>query len=295
MRRRNRSTMLTDVATYAFLCTIALFTTAPILWAGAVSLAPEAGPARLTLANYAAVWTQSNGPALALNSLVVTGLTTAICIGAGIPAAYALSQIAHAGRRTVLGAVLLLRMVPAIMMIVPLWMMMRAAGLADTTLGLALACTALLLPLAVWMLKGFFDTLPPDVEDAARLDGCTRLGAMVRVMLPLARSGVAATALFVAVASWNEFLLALMLTSSHGSRTWPVGLHLMVGDFQLPWGMLAAGGIIGVAPATILFAVLYPALVRDPQGRGRDGSPRMMDAWLPALLGPLKGRSPGEG
>jgi multiple sugar transport system permease protein len=111
------------------------------------------------------------------------------------------------------------------------------------------------------MLKGFFDAAPRELESAARIDGSTRIGAMFRIVIPIARNGLVATCVFVAIASWNEYLFALMLTTSQGSRTWPVGLQLMVGEFQLPWGMLAAGGMISIAPVIVLFAIVQRVMV----------------------------------
>ena len=139
---------------------------------------------------------------------------------------------------------------------------MRNVGLLDSRFGLALAYTTFLLPVFIWMMKGFFEGVPADLEDAARIDGASRLGAMVHIVLPLVLSGLVATAVFVAISAWNEFLFALMLTTSTGSRTWPVGLHLMVGEFQLPWGALAAGGIMSIIPVILLFAIVQRALVR---------------------------------
>jgi multiple sugar transport system permease protein len=107
-------------------------------------------------------------------------------------------------------------MFPATLMIIPLFVLIREVGLLDTSLGLALAYTSFLLPLFVWIMKGFFVAAPPELEDAARIDGCTRIGAMARVVFPVARNGVLATTVFVAIASWNEFLFALMLTTSSG-------------------------------------------------------------------------------
>ena len=153
-------------------------------------------------------------------------------------------------------------MFPAVMIIIPLFIIMRDVGLLDSRLGLALAYATFLLPVFIWMMKGFFDAVPPDLEDAARIDGCSRLGAMLRVVLPLVVGGLVATAVFVAIGAWNEFLFALMLTTSTGSRTWPVGLQLMVGEFQLPWGTLAAGGIISIVPVIMLFALVQRAMVR---------------------------------
>jgi multiple sugar transport system permease protein len=134
-----------------------------------------------------------------------------------------------------------------------------------------LAYTAFLLPVAVWMLKGFFDAIPPELEDASRVDGSTRLGALTRIVLPLAAPGLIATAVFVAIAAWNEFLFALLLTSSQGSRTWPVGLQLMVGEFQLPRGQLSAGGIVSIIPIIVFFALVQRSLVRGLTAGGLKG------------------------
>ena len=139
--------------------------------------------------------------------------------------------------------------------------MMMKSGMIISTAGLAIAYTSFLLPLFVWMLKGFFDAAPKELESAARIDGSTRLGAMVRIVIPIARNGLLATCVFVAIAAWNEFLFALMLTTSQGSRTWPVGLQLMVGEYQLPWGMLAAGGMISILPVMVMFAIVQRTMV----------------------------------
>jgi multiple sugar transport system permease protein len=249
----------------------ALFSTLPILWLFLTSLKPEMEivtkairylPNRITFEHYAAIWHQSDFPNLLLNSAITTGLTVAICLMTGTIAAYAFSRYTFPGRSQLLLAYLVVRMFPAILMIVPLFVLIRKVGLLDTNLGLALAYTSFLLPLFVWIMKGFFDAAPSDLEDAARIDGCTRLGAMARVILPVARNGVLATTVFVAIVSWNEFLFALMLTTSSGSRTWPVGLQLMVGEFQLPWGMLSAGGIISILPPVILFALVQRTMIR---------------------------------
>ena len=153
-------------------------------------------------------------------------------------------------------------MFPSVMIIIPLFITLRMVGLLDSRLGLAIAYTSFLLPVFVWMMKGYFDAIPGELEEAARIDGASRVGAMVRVILPLVLGGLVATSVFVAIGAWNDYLFALMFTTSNGSRTWPVGLQLMVGEFQLPWGSLAAGGIISIAPVVVLFAIVQRALVR---------------------------------
>jgi multiple sugar transport system permease protein len=262
---------LVDLAADIVVVLCVLFSTLPILWLLLTSLKPEEQivtpsirylPDRVTFEHYAAIWHQSDFPQLLLNSATTTGLTVSICLATGTIAAYAFSRYPFRARRELLLAYLVVRMFPAILMIIPLFVLIREVGLLDTSLGLALAYTSFLLPLFVWIMKGFFDGAPPELEDAARIDGCTRLGAMRRVVLPVVRNGIIATTVFVAIASWNEFLFALMLTTSSGSRTWPVGLQLMVGEFQLPWGMLSAGGMISILPPVVLFALVQRTLIR---------------------------------
>ncbi|WP_313557670.1 carbohydrate ABC transporter permease [Agrobacterium cavarae] len=260
-----------DILTYVVLFTLAGFCLGPMVWMFLTSLKPEADivtskmqyiPRHVTFENYVAIWTQSNFPVLITNSLIVTTITVAICVVAGTLAAYAFARITFRGRNNIMLGYLLVRMFPAVMMIIPLYVMMRTVGLVDSRFGLALAYTSFLLPLFVWMLKGFFDAAPKELESAARIDGSTRLGAMVRIVLPLARNGLVASSVFIAIAAWNEFIFALMLTTGQGSRTWPVGLQLMVGEFQLPWGVLAAGGILSILPVMLLFAIVQRAMVQ---------------------------------
>ncbi len=250
---------------------LAAFCLGPILWLLLTSLKEERDivtatiqyiPHHLTLANYGTIWTESGFPRLVLNSAITTVETVAISLAAGTLASYALARCDFRGRRLLLLGTLVVRMFPAVLMIIPIFLLLRAIGLLDTHVGLALAYTSFLLPLFMWMMIGFFEAAPRELEDAARIDGCTRLGAMVRVVLPVVRNGLAATSIFVAISAWNEFIFALMLTTSEGSRTWPVGLQLMVGEFQLPWGPLSAGGIISILPVLVLFAVVQRTMVR---------------------------------
>jgi multiple sugar transport system permease protein len=188
-------------------------------------------------------------------------MTVVICLFTGTIASYAFSRFNFAGRTQLMLGYLVVRMFPAVLMIIPLFIVLRNIGLLDNRIGLAVAYTSFLLPLFVWMLKGFFDAAPGELESAARIDGSTRLGAMFKIVIPIARNGLVATCVFVAIAAWNEYLFALMLTTSEGSRTWPVGLQLMVGEFNLPWGMLAAGGMISILPVVILFAIVQRWMV----------------------------------
>jgi multiple sugar transport system permease protein len=267
---RSGSTLIWNILSYAVMIFLAVLSIGPLLWMLLTSFKVDDDivtrtmvyfPTRFTLDNYIKLWNQSGYPVLVINSLVTTVMTVAICLFTGTIASYAFSRFSFPGRTPLMLGYLVVRMFPAVLMIIPLFIVMRNLGLFDTSLGLAVAYTSFLLPLFVWMLKGFFDAAPKELESAARIDGSTRIGAMFRIVIPIARNGLVATCVFVAIAAWNEYLFALMLTSSTGSRTWPVGLQLMVGEFQLPWGMLAAGGIISIIPVIVLFALVQRVMV----------------------------------
>src|SRR5215207_2429407 len=277
-QRRINRTM--DAVAYAIVGVITVFAFFPLAWTLLTSFKLEEDivtermqyiPDAVTFDNYTTLWQRSGFPRLMTNSAVVTVLTVVICMIFGALAAYSISRYRFRGRSFLLVFYLVIRMFPFVLLLVPLFIMLRELHLLDSRVGLALAYTAFLLPVAVWMLKGFFDAIPPELEDASRVDGSTRLGALVRIVLPLARPGIIATAVFVAIAAWNEFLFALLLTSSAGSRTWPVGLQLMVGEFQLPWGLLSAGGVISILPIIIFFAFVQRSLVRGLTAGGLKG------------------------
>jgi multiple sugar transport system permease protein len=260
-----------NIASYAVVIVVIIFAIGPLGWTFLTSLKPEEDiittnmqyiPQRITFDNYGNLLSRSNFPALIGNSLVTTVLTLIICTTLGTLASYSLSRYRFRGRSALLMFYLVIRMFPVVLMIVPLFIVLRNLRLLDTQLGLALAYSTFLLPLCIWMMKGFFDAVPPDLEDAARVDGCSRIEALTLIVLPLVRSGLVATAIFIAIGAWNEYLFALMLTTSQNSRTWPVGLQLMIGEFQLPWGTFSAGGIISIVPVIIFFAFIQQSIIR---------------------------------
>jgi len=261
-----------DILAYSTLIFIGIFSMFPIIWTLLTSLKRNEDvvtanmqliPQNPTFENYVALWERNSFVTQFINSSIVTFLTVSICLVVGAAAAYSFSRYRFRGRSSLMITFLLIRMFPMVLMLIPLFIIMRNLDLLNTRLGLALAYTTFLLPIAIWMLKGFFDAIPPDLEEAARIDGATRAKAIVYVVLPLAAPGVAATAVLIAIASWNEFLFALMFTSSASSQTWPVGLHNLVGgEFNLPWGLLSAGGIISIIPIIVFFLLAQKSLVR---------------------------------
>lgn len=258
------------IATLIIIATL-VFGLFPVIWTALTSLKSEKDvvtdqlqyiPRNPTLENYDTLINRSGYAIMFQNSGIVTVMTVIMCLLVGTFAAYSISRYRFRGRGAILTFYLVVRMFPVVLMLLPLYIMLRSLKLTDTLFGLALTYTTFSLPVSLLMLKGFFDAVPADLEDAARIDGTTRMGALFRVVMPLARSGVAATAVLLAVSAWNEFLFALMMTNSESSRTWPVGLQLMVGEFQLPWGLMAAGGMISIVPIIIFFSFAQRALVR---------------------------------
>lgn len=268
---QRRTELILNTASYIVIILTVVFAIAPIIWTFLTSIKREQDivtrdlqylPSVVTLDNYINIWQRSGFPTLIANSAITTTMTLLICLTVGSLAAYAFSRYRFRGRTTLLMFYLVIRMFPVVLLIIPLFIILRDIGLLDKREGLALAYTTFLLPLCVWMMKGFFDVIPIDLEEAARIDGCTRLGALVRIVLPLSRSGLVATAVFIGIAAWNEYLFALMLTTGQGSRTWPVGIQLMVGEFQLAWGQFSAGGILSIIPIMIFFSIVQRSLVR---------------------------------
>jgi multiple sugar transport system permease protein len=269
-----------DILATIVVLAVVTFAIGPIVWTVLTSLKTESEivsrefrwlPTSLTFENYVTLWERSGYPHLLRNSAIVTGITVLMSLTIGTVAAYSISRYRFRGRSSLMIFYLVIRMFPFTLLLIPLFIMLRNLRLFDTHFGLALTYTTFLLPLCVWMLKGFFDGIPPDLEDASRVDGSTRLGGMIRIVLPLARQGIAATTVFIAIGAWNEYVWALLLTTADGARTWPVGLQLMVGEFQMPWGVLSASGIISIIPIIIGFAIVQRALVSGLMAGGVKG------------------------
>ncbi len=197
-----------------------------------------------------------------LNSLIVALSATFLAILIGSLAAFAFSRFQFKGKEIFLLTLLLSQMLPGASVIIPLFQIIRSAKLYDTHFGLILTHTAVLLPFVIWLLYGFFKTIPQEVEDAALIDGCSRMEALKKVLLPLALPGLGATALFAFLGSWNEFFFALILTSSDSARTIPVGIGLFVGEYRDVWNQMAAAAVFFSIPPLILFMMLQKTFVK---------------------------------
>ena len=213
---------------------LGLFAILPLIWTFYTSLRSNVDinkfPTKFSLSNlsfdaYFGVWRDTNFPMLMKNSLIVSTMTVIISLALGTFAGYALSRSKFRGRQGVLLVYLAIRLVPGVLLLIPMYLFMNRLGLLDSYIGLTLAYTTFTLPATIWLMKGFFDSLPPDLENAARIDGCSRMGAMWRISIPLVLPGLAATGTLTAITAWNDVLFALLLTSSDRTRTWPVGLR----------------------------------------------------------------------
>ena len=205
------------------------------------------------------------------NSLIVSVGTTLMGLIVAVPAGYAFSRYKFTGRDVSMFAFLLVQMFPGIIILVPYFLVMKTLGLLNSHLGLILAYCVTALPLCVWMLKGFFDTVPRELEEAALLDGCTQFQVFTKVVLPLSLPAVAVTALFSFLAAWNEFLLALTFNTSNDMYTLPVGLASMISSTGQAWGDFAAASLLVSLPVALLFLVFQKFLIEGLSAGGVKG------------------------
>ncbi len=220
-----------------------------------LSYPPSLLPKELTFENYVRVL---NGDFLRwfVNSAVVAFGTIAVVLGVSIPAAYGATRFTFRGQTAMLFVILVGMAIGQVATVVPFYFGASRLGLIDTYLVLILAYSIWLTPISVWLLRGYFKSIPTELDEAAMIDGCTRFGAMVRVILPLTRPAIAAAAMIVFVYSWNEFILAVVLTGSDEMRTIPVGLHMFLATYGVDWGGITSAALISIVPILMLFLVL---------------------------------------
>ena len=264
MRRRPAA----RVAIYVAAVLVGLFAVAPFVWMFLTSIKPDGEILRRT----PSLWTAHPqfgrysdvlhaGFARALrNSLIVATGTTLAGVAVAALAGYALARFDLPLRRYLLFMVMGVQMFPLVVLIIPLFVVMKALGLLDSWLGLIVAYLSFTTPLAVWLLRSFFETIPKDLEEAAMSDGATRFGAMVRVVFPLAGPGLAATAIFSFIAAWNEFLFALTFVKKENLRTLPVALSAFVGQQQADWGLIMAASVLFTVPVVLFFLAVHRRL-----------------------------------
>ncbi|WP_426435345.1 carbohydrate ABC transporter permease [Bradyrhizobium genosp. P] len=212
-----------------------------------------------TLANYTALW-HSAFSASFINSLLSASFSTALALLLGVPAAYALSRWAGKGKHALSFAILMTRMAPPIAFTIPFFLFYRWIGLLDTVTGLVLVYTSFNLPLVIWMMQPFFDTVPSSLEEAALVDGARTRTVFTQIVLPMVAPGIAATAILCFLYAWNDFFFALILTRT-SARTAPVAVVNFMNYEGWEWGKIAAGGSLVMAPVLIFSLAVRRYLV----------------------------------
>lgn len=229
-----------------------------------LSAEPHWWPDAPTLERYRAIFASSDGSGTdvaanfrqaMINSFVVATVTTLISLVVGVLGGYAFARLRFRMRRTTLFAFLAVYMLPPIALVIPLYLGLAALGLLDTKAGLVLTYCSIVTPFCLWTMSNYYLSLPPDLEEAARVDGCTRLGALFRVILPLSRPGVLTTGMFGFLLAWDEFLFSLIFTSTTNAKTIPVAIAEFTGKYSSDFGLIAAGGVLATLPPLVLALV----------------------------------------
>ncbi|BBH18839.1 sugar ABC transporter permease [Paenibacillus baekrokdamisoli] len=242
----------------------------PFYWLFITSLKPRLDilttkiqywPKHFTLDNYRVLWSSSNFDVFLKNSVLVslgTGLfTTCFAILGG----YALARYTFKGKSMAVYGLLLTQMIPGVMVMIPTVILFSKIGLMNSLGGLVMIYIVGNIPFCLILMRSFFDRIPVDLEEAALIDGCSKMGSLFRVVLPIMLPGIVATFVFAFIGAWNELLCAIMFISSDESKTIPVGLSMFVQNYDVNWGVMTAGAVMALIPSLIMFAIVQRFVV----------------------------------
>ncbi|MBW0367974.1 carbohydrate ABC transporter permease [Ensifer adhaerens] len=252
----------------------------PALWILFTSLKTEAEltakpitwiPHAPTLANYMQAFSDQPLHLFLFNSFMVALLSTCLTLLVSVLAAYALARLDLRYRGLILSLIIAVSTFPLVTLLVPLFEIMRTLNLLNTWVALVLPYTVLSLPVCTLMLVSFFEGIPRDLENAAMIDGCTRLGALFKVVVPLCAPGVFTAGILAFVNAWDEFLLALSFNSNPALRTLPVGIQLYQGEFAFPWPVISAALVVGIVPVAVLIVIFQERVVSGLTAGGIKG------------------------
>lgn len=266
---------------YAFVLVLVFAVLAPFVWMVISSISPQVEltkrpphwiPEEPTLRRFRAlIFGPGQGQSIPVaterfvsalvNSLLISSTTTLICIAAGSAAAYALVRLPVPGKQHFLVGMLGAQMLPIVVIIIPLYLLMQAAQLVDTRQGLVLLYSGFMLPTVIWIMHSYFQTIPAELEEAAMIDGCSRAGTLLRIVMPLSGPGIVAVAAFTFLSSWNEFFIALIITASR-AKTITVIVTEFATQFGIDYGLMTTAGVIGSVPPLILAFLLQRYIVQ---------------------------------
>jgi multiple sugar transport system permease protein len=270
MNRRLRQMLGTELPVLLIL----IFALLPWFWMMLSSFRPDSDltrtplrilPSTLTLVNHIELLQRTSFLQNLRDSLVVATGAVVLGLVLALPVAYAFARFRFRGRQALRLGFLVINMFPVVMLILPLFILLRQLGLLDTYFALIAGHATFTLPFAVWLLTSYIEGIPPDLDQAAMIDGATRLQTLRLVILPLALPGVVAVGIYLFIASWNEYLFALMLAGRE-VRTVTVALQMFIGENQIQWGLLMAGGTLVALPVTLLFLLAQRQLVSGLTG-----------------------------
>ncbi|MCI9592727.1 MAG: carbohydrate ABC transporter permease [Lachnospiraceae bacterium] len=267
---KNQTGIKRILLVYLPLVLLMVFILFPFYWTFVTSVKPEDElygavvtywPKHITFEAYAKLFTTTVDFLTAMkNSFIVASLTTVVALTASTLAAYAFSRYQFVGRKLLMSIFLCNNMFPTVLLLIPLYSIMRKMGLLYTPASLILSYTTFTIPFSVWLLLGFLNDLPMSLEEAALVDGCNRGSAFIRIILPILGPSLVATGVYIFMQSWNEYTFAMMFTNT-ASRTIPVALKSLIGQLGVQWDLLTAGGIITIIPVCIMFFFAQKRLV----------------------------------
>jgi ABC-type glycerol-3-phosphate transport system permease component len=269
VQKSNALTLGTVIA-YVILIALLFFALAPVALMIGTAFKPNVEifqvpprwlPRAPTLSNFHKVMFNSGIPRYALNSIIIAALMTFTALVLGTLAGYGFSRFKFRGNRALSLFMLLGQLIPLIPLIVPFFQIFDAVGLLDTKIGIALAHLTTALPLVTWMSASYFSTIPVELDEAAIIDGCTRMQALRKVVLPVALPGIISIALFAFLMSWNEFVLASVLTNTDNSKTLPIGLSEFATMFTVDWGSTMAAAFLMTVPVVAVFLLFQKQFV----------------------------------
>ncbi len=248
---------------------IVLFALSPYIWMFISSITPETDlygevfryfPKKPTFENYPRIFQKVAFARNLRDSLIVATATMLVGLGISLTASYSFSRFRFRGRNYLMIQFLVINMFPIVLLLIPLFVIMRILKLIDSYFALIIAYSTFTIPFSTWMMTSFFNAIPKQLDEAALVDGCTRFSAMTRVIVPIAMPGIAATGIYIFITAWNEFLYAAILTGNK-VLTIPVALQNLIGEYNIAWGLLTAGGVISVIPVIVLFFFIQKQLI----------------------------------
>jgi multiple sugar transport system permease protein len=275
-RKKKRKADFWSVSGWVFLFLLLIFAVVPMFWMiitslkgqfAALQYPPQWYPHNPTLEQYTRLlsWNNETGRVFLrymVNSIWVSTATTIIGVAIAVPAAYAFSRFRFPGRKLLFYSVLLRNMFPAVIFLMPLFIMMKNFRLVNTHWSLIITYLTFGLPLSIWLLKGFYDNIPPQLEQAARIDGASRFKAFLLIVMPLSSPGIIATAIYAFIVAWNEYVYALTFLNNNDKLTLPVGLQRFFTEYATNWPGLMAASFIMSVPVVVMFLVLQKYFVR---------------------------------